>query len=208
MTNDDAIADAATASEQQTADSDVKGDDAPDTLDELLNSFNPDTDEPQTAKADKGTKAEAPPVDPGKIARLEKFAEQYEATETQREIETLVKSIKGDHETLADLPDMAVSGWLQEVARKDSRVLNAWMSRHSKPDQWQTVVKGLGSRMAKEVSPKKDAKLSADREAAAAAVRNRGTAPPETPAISNAEMDKMSDSDFDNWKKGVARGAA
>ena len=54
----------------------------------------------------------------------------------------------------------------------------------------------------------RNAKLSQDREAAQASVRNRGNAPPEEPSVRNAELDKMSDADFENFKRGLARGAA
>ena len=182
-----AAPDAQPGGEQPTADD----------IEKLLGEFDaPPKEEPRTEEVK---------LDPQKIAELDQFRETYAADVTNRDLATAVSIIKGTDEALEGLSDKMVRGWLEQEGREDNRLLQAFAQRHAKPDVWRSLLTAMGPRLAREVAPKTDPQLTEDREAAHAAVRNRGTAPPEEKGISNADLTKMSDRDFDAFKKQLGR---
>lgn len=172
-----------------------------DDLDQLLNEF----DEGTKPKPEETKASPEPKKEPDDLDDLRRFAKDYQQRELDREISATVKGMKDRNETLNGLSDAFVEARLNWEASKDPRLQSAWVNRHQNPQAWEKVLDGLGRKLSGEIASRPDPQLTNDRDAARAAVRGTSTQPAEDPKPKNSDMAKMSDAEFEAYKKGLLK---
>lgn len=173
-------------------------------LDDLLNEFDDQMKpaEPEAPETPPQTPPETPPETPSynpEIAQLMEFRNQYEADQARKAINDTVGQMQGLNETLKDMNPDLIEGFLQTRASRDPRISQAWMNRHSNPDGFEKVLKGLSDELAGNVRPI-DQKATDDHAALKAAVSEA----PVQSAPSAADLNKMSDAEFAAYKASLA----
>jgi len=93
-----------------------------------------------------------------------------------------------------------IDGWLNDKARKDSRINNAYSQRHSNPVGWKKVFASLSDEFKSQFTPKESTE-ERDREAAAAFVRGSSTKEVPQPSVSESDLSKMSDQEFADYER-------
>lgn len=149
-----------------------------DDLDALLAQFNQQTTlartEPASPAPQPQTSQQQPTVDPNRLAAIENRL-------FQEDLNKAVANIMGD----LKIPTRVAKGWIDQMANEDPRIQRAFAERHTNPQAWERVEKGLSREFAKEMKALTDIDPNAteDRAAVAAAVRGASTQrAPETPA--------------------------
>lgn len=111
-------------------------------------------------------------------------------------------------EFLSDLSDMpfevrrgVVEGFLNEAARKDSRINSAYTEQHVNPDAWQKVRARLVEDFKGQFKQKEASTVDQDREAAAAYVRGSSTQEVPQKELSNEDLAAMSDAEFNEYQR-------
>lgn len=165
-----------------------------DDLDSILSEFEPEPNpEP---KPDPSTMVEGVKEAVGWI-REQKEAEA--AKQTQEDIDKAVEFITGE----MVISQKLANGYLHQIAANDQRFMKAFTERHQNPGGWQKVLDGVKAEFAKEVNEQPDAQLTADRDAARAAVQGTSTTSPDPQPTSNADLNNMSDAEFKAYKAGL-----
>lgn len=133
-------------------------------LDSLLNEFETQA-KPQPAPAP--AKAAPDPV----VAELQR---DIASMKFEREIEPVLKNIRGEipQDVLSDREFLAL---IDDRAKHDPRIQNAYWNRASNPSVWAKIEKGLNAEYSKKFQPRVDAAATEDRNAVAAAVRGTST---------------------------------
>lgn len=145
-------------------------------LDALLSDFEAQT-KPQPAPT------VAQPAQPDVVAQLQREVDALKRSQTETrerdDITKVIKDLKGD----APVPDWAVRGWLSTVAEQNPAINNIWNNRDSNPAAAKKLVASLKKQWDAEQAKNKpvDTEATADRLAAAAAVRGTSTKAPEEP---------------------------
>ena len=139
---------------------------APDDLDTLLKEFETGTK----------PKVESPKTDDDPLRQwaMQKMSEEQRTLETKDEKEA-ISFVKGT----ANDPDWAVWGFMNDMARNDPRIANAWSKRHENPSAWKSAQKILQKAYQTEVSNRVDPQATQDRETVVAAVRGASSTKPE-----------------------------
>lgn len=114
--------------------------------------------------------------------------------QTQTDISSAVKAVKGDLEIDDDL----VEGLLYRKASTDPRFLRAFQLRHENPSTWADMQKAMNRDLAAKASAKPDQNLTDDRAAVEAAVRSASTGSTEE---APPDFGSMSDAEFNAWKR-------
>lgn len=170
----------------------VKADETP-TVDSLLSEFDTavqQADEPSPTP-------EAPNLDvDAKLNAVYEFQQQQIEERTQADIQSAVGILQESSSHMKDMPPGVVRAYLDDMARNDSRVLQAFKQRNAQPDKWQTILKAAGKEFDKAMPTPKEQKVAEDMDALRAAVHTGDTvAEPSVPS----DMHKMSDGEFNQY---------
>lgn len=149
-----------------------------------------------------GAKTEAPKGDVisndevlGFIRSIKADRDRENTERANAEFEATAKAIKGD----IGISDKIVKGWLEQEAKDDPRLLNAYLDRKKNPQKWEKIQTQLTARLRNELTniPSKSATETANQ--IESAVRN---AKPQTqnPGIPK-NLSDLSDADFKKAKK-------
>ena len=98
-------------------------------------------------------------------------------------------------------------GQLHLAGSKDPRLIEAFENRDQNPSKWEGIVKALGNELKSDLAPV-DAAATESWNAVEASVRSASTsAPKQAPSFSEKDLKKMSDADFETFRKeqGFAR---
>lgn len=164
-------------------------------LDSLLSDFEAQTKPqpaPQPVLADE--KAQLLEVKMKVDAWERQQAAQRDAADTEK----VIQQIKGD----LPIEDYTVEGWLSRKARVEPRINDVWLNRDKNPGAVAKLVKALKAEFVAEQEKKAKATIdpvaTADRMAAAAAVRGTSTKAPDSPAPRYGDM---TDAEFQAEKR-------
>jgi hypothetical protein len=158
-----------------------------DSLDDLLKEFESVQEPPKEAKGEQAS---------GDISEdvkwIRDLREQEESKRVQEAIVQTVEALKEGIDCPVELPLKWWRGRLEEEARENPRITQAWLARESKPDVWKKVQAHLKKQMESELSVRRD--MTDDRDAVTAAVRSASKAPMRESVAH--DFDSMSDAEF------------
>lgn len=167
-----------------------------DELDTLLSEFESSAEtKPKTSQPETAAKPGAQ-LDPADVENLKRFAATYEADRTRADVLKAVASAKQSAPALSAFDDDVVEAMLNAKAQKDPRLQQAWLQRHQKPMEWNKVMKAVAWDIAKGLKRAPDEQLTADREAARAAVSGRATEAPGDNEPSKEQLRSMPGREF------------
>lgn len=170
----------------------VEDNSAPD-LEALLSEYEQETQVEQQAQP-----SEPQTPDPDRLNQVYSYVEQQQRQAMEREtneaIANSVKTIKDGMEM--HLPDNVIEGYLEQMARKDSRIANAFLQRDKNPQGWNNVLKGVQRAIVNDFNSLPDPKVNEDRQAVAAAVRSASTKQQQTDDFDEKKVRGMSANDL------------
>lgn len=137
-----------------------------DDLDSLLAEFDQSTRTTTTTHTPEPTQQTQPVISDDRIRRIEDRIFQDDLNST-------IKNITGD----LKLPDRFAKGWIDQVARENPAVANAFLNRANNPNAWKKIENALSKEIAKDfkaLTPV-DEGATVDRAAVTAAVRGAST---------------------------------
>lgn len=137
--------------------------------------------------------AQTPQLDESAVINAARKLEQFEKRQQAEDFNRAVKAVKGD----LPFTDDIVSGFLNVMAGKDKRLVEAYVSRDSNPQKWNSVVKALNNELRKQIEAIPNRQVTADLQAAAASARSLQNKPPEAPV----DVRNMSDAEFERYKE-------
>jgi hypothetical protein len=178
---------------------------APDELDQLLKQFETPAETPKTeSKAD--TKLETSDIkDVVEYVRAERTRKDSETVRT--DIEKARSVIRSQLDEIGvKVPDIFLEGSLDAMARKDPRIAKAWMQREKNPQAWTDVLTGIAKTLRKDFESLPDKEATDDKNAVRLAVRSASTRTPEPDALDPKKLTKMSDAEFNKYKRELRGG--
>lgn len=175
---------------------------ARETLDDLLGAFdNPaDSSGGQTTQGDRSTDTDRAKTDPDIAKRLEALEVRDAEKGYRTDMDAAIKAVRGDLDPEI-FDDVWIEGYLNEQARRDSRLQNAWAQRHKNPQAYQKILGSLSDQIGKKFSKVIDRQATEDREAVAAAVRGASPAAAADDKEERRKVAKMSDREFQDMKR-------
>lgn len=184
--NTQAVVDAADTTAQpvvQANDARTDGD----SLESLLAQFDQGTKTEPVSPPVKQPEQTAPAVDPGRLHRIEERL-------FKEDLDKAVANITGDMK----VPKRVATGWLDQMAREDPRIGQAFLNKEANPSAWSRIERTLAKEFSKEMKQftSIDHQVTEDREIVAAAVRGASTAAPEEKA---PDFAKMTDGEMRKW---------
>lgn len=167
-----------------------------DDLDQLLSQY--EEEQPGASKSE-------PEAKPGTEADYSRLASEVEALKKQqheervaKEVDDLVDQIRGESEVSPRL----VRGWLDQIARENPKLANAYFNPNAGTKERQKIQNGLAKEFHKEFSGSRiDPKATEDRAAVTAALRGASKQAPGDDDIDEAAVAKMTDAEFEAWSK-------
>ena len=127
------------------------------------------------------------------LLRLQKI----ESVRSHFFIQCTIREVVGD----TNLSDKWFEGQLHLAASKDPRLTEAFQNRETNPSKWGSIVKAIGQELKSELAPV-DAAATESWNAVEASVRSASTSTPkEAPAVDAKALKKMSDADFEAYRK-------
>lgn len=184
--------DASAKPEEQVTDARKETDD----LDSLLAQF--EQANPKSAEQPPAPAAAAKPDDvtaiSAKLAQYESVIPEINNRLFRQDMDQTIKDVRGDLDP-GVFDDETVEAWIDGMARKDTRLQQAWLQRSNNPRQWQQIKSELGKKFVQKFSKLPDKSATDDRNIVAAAVRGASTKasaepPPNYSRMSNAEYRK------------------
>ena len=176
---------------------------AQDDLEAALKEF--DAEDPLKASEETKPESETPDDIDKKVSERvqQELAKQRAGEKAEADLKKAVGVVKGD----MDIDDGFVEFELRKAADSDPRLVKAFFARDQRPDEWNKVLKAFGRNLGKRFDGKIDSKVTADREAAAAAVQGASTAAPAKEELSQKEVANLSPQQFEQMKRDMRRGA-
>lgn len=197
MTEEQAVVEETNAPAKPAAEEPVAQDK---TAEDFLKEFEEELDK-ETAE----TELEKPKDDQSKIDWLVEREEERQKAETRETTRSTVNEavdvIKKD--LGLEIPDRMIRGDLYARAEDDPRFLNAFANRHKNPSAWSGVLSSVAKELRTEFESRPDENATADRNAVRNAVRSITGAPQQPASPSNADLEKMSDHQFAEYKRGL-----
>lgn len=166
-TNSQTVVDTSNAAAAPAA-TDVSAQTNVDDLDKLLAEFDQETARGPAAPQPEPQQTQQPvaPISEDRLRRIEDriFKDDLDAT---------IKNIVGD----LKIPERFSKGWIDQVARENPKVANAFVNRANDPASWNRIEKALSKEMAKDFKALTpiDEPSTVDHNAVAAAVRGAST---------------------------------
>lgn len=169
-------------------------------LDKLLSEFEESEAKPKGEAAGGEAKKEEKKDDD--ISEVRAWIKQQEARNARQELTGLASGMKKDHPGLSHLSEKRIVDLLEIEASNDKRIATAWLKRDQFPETWAQVVKTLGKKLEGEFSRAPDPQLTADRDAARAAVSGRSTSAPSEERIKSGQgFGDMSDAEWAAYER-------
>lgn len=160
-------------------------------LDSLLSEYDEPKEEPKAAP-----QPEVPQISPD----VQNFMNRQIKKENDQAINEAAKIMK---ESVGDtnLTEKWFKGQLHLAGAEDPRIIDAFNNRDNAPKQWEAIVKGIATDLAKELAPT-DQSATESWNAVASAVHSASTSAPKTePGFSEKDLKNMSDAEFQAFKK-------
>jgi len=133
---------------------------------------------------------------------VEDYIQAQQEKDTRRAITESVTQLKEFDKSLNGVGNVAIEGFLQLKAQRDTRIADAFHKRDENPDGWQRVLKGMAHEFSQEFKAP-DAQITEDRNAMRAAVETQPeTSDSEAPSVS--DLNRMSDAEFLRYKESLA----
>lgn len=100
-----------------------------------------------------------------------------------------------------DLPEGFIEGYIEQAARKDVRIRNAWLSKDLNPSGWQKVLKGMNSQIRSDIKAKTEAQKQEDERQMVSAMHSSATKAKHAPTNREqmAKINKMSDLELEQY---------
>lgn len=169
-----------------------------DDLDALLKQFDETKPEPKPEpKPDE--------ITPDAIKRLEGLERMIAEERYRKDMAETLKVVRGDLDPEI-FDDTLVEAWIDTQARNDPRLSRAWQERYSNPKHFAKVREQLGKAFAAKFSKLPDKQATEDRETVAAAIRGASTKAPKTDDIDEKAVSKMTDAEFEAFKRTLKAG--
>lgn len=127
--------------------------------------------------------------------------EQEVAERTNKDIADAAEKLREGWEEAP--PAALLEGEIWKSAGKDQRFLQAFQNRHQQPDLWDRILKAKQKELKAMLEARPDSEATADRDAVTSAVRSASKAPPGPQAPTEAEIAKMSDAEFERYKRSL-----
>ena len=161
-----------------------------DDLDASLKEFDQETAQTEEKPTDPPKPDEADDEMAGRVAAIEnRFVSE--------DLSKAVASVKGDHNNLAGVSDDIIEARMRLESSRNPDFEKAFLNQAGNPDGFRKVMKSLGEKIAKEVGAVADPQLTKDRDAMRTAVNTQSTSTTAPDGSSQAEVQAMSDEDFD-----------
>jgi len=156
----------------------------PDDLDTLLAEFNAGTVEPSPEP-----QVVTPPDNSDIRSEIEELKQTINRQDQAKECADLAQGVRdaGGLDPVA-FDDNVIIGIVDQMAKTDASLRNAWLKTTNDPKARAKLVAGLGHSLGKRFSKSVDQNATSDREAVAAAVRGHSTPAPQTEAPDYTEM--------------------
>lgn len=186
---------------------DAQGDD----LDSLLAEWDQDQEQ-QTKESTSGGQSDSGKSEsqelPSDVREVVDYVKEQRdrdiAERTNRDIADAAEKLREGWE---DAPPAALlEGEIWKSAGKDQRFLQAFQQRHQQPEKWDRILKAKQREVKSLLEQKPDSEATADREAVTAAVRSASKAPASPEGPSAEDISKMTDAEFERYKRQL-RGA-
>lgn len=149
-----------------------------------------------------------PTAIPQELLPVIRFAETKMHQEVKAEIDKEVDSAIGHltgQEEFKDVPKRLARGFLEAYAQETPEFKKAYNERKANPKGWQSALEAAGQSWQEDMKGWGGQTVRSDVEAAKASVRGTSSAPPPPQRQkSTAEMNKMSDHDFAEYKRELA----
>lgn len=133
-----------------------------------------------------------------KISSIERMLNDQRAeqarTTAKTEIDSTVKSIKGD----LNIPDKFIKAFLNERAAEDPRLEQAYLAKSQNPDKWAAIETKLRAELQGFLEGLIDKDATETRETITSSVLNAKST---TPGPKSVQLSKMSDLEFEQFKK-------
>ena len=159
-------------------------------MEELLQEFDAGANE----------EVEEPTQDVGdsRIDEVHHFMQQEQARKTNEDINNAISMMKGAEESISGLPDTMLRGYLNELARGNPKLLNAFANRHDKPETWGKIVESAARDLGSQLSIKRDDKITSDMASVRSAVEQSESKSNDGPT--DEEIKNMSPAEFQQYK--------
>ena len=165
-------------------------------LDDVLNSleseFEQGTAEPQQEPK--------PDSEPAQNTALEERLKVLERERMEADISGAVSTIR---DSGVNASPRVIRAMLNEIADEKPAFASAFANRKSNPEGWTKALNAASREINRELGERIDPGVTEDTEALAAAVR--GTSSATTTDDEAPDFSKMSDAEFENWKRGGGR---
>lgn len=182
--------DVAAASEDQSQ-ADTEDRSAQDDLDSILAEYDSRDSQAQPDKADKEASTDDGKLDKA-LSYIEKMEQQEQARAYREAMDESINAIKGED---LELDNELIEGWLNYKASQDSRISQAYVDRHNKPQVWNRTLKALRNELVNKAS-RVDKDATSDSEAIASSMRSASSSKSEQKTVSKEDLNKMSDKEF------------
>ena len=131
---------------------------------------------------------------------LEQSVEDLQHQSYRRGIDDSVSKMKS-HGGISHVGNTAIEGYMEQRARMDPRITQAFMQREKNPVAWEKVLGSLAQDYSKEIR-QPDAQVTEDQKAMRAAVESQpDTAEPEFKSV--RDLNNMNDSEFALYKESL-----
>ena len=186
MTEPQAVVDETKVPAPQGTEVEKRTDDTAD-LDVLLAEFDQKTkkSEPESSPPAPQTQ---PTIDPATLERIKRV----ESRLLEDDINEAVKQVFGERK----VSPRVARGWLDQVARENPAVAQAFLNKANDPRTWNKFARSLEKEVEKDFPPAVDENATVDHEAVAQSVRGASTKttaepPPKLGSMSNAQYRKF-----------------
>lgn len=160
-------------------------------LEDLLKDYD-SQEEPETP-----VKQQEPAIDRNRLAAVEAYMQQQMQTQNRSAIDEAAKSVKqAAGEVGANIPDRLFRGALRDEAAENPAIEAAFNDRFNNPIKWEKIITQLGSKIAKDLTPK-DSRATESWNAVEGAMHSASTSNQEE---TMPDFNKMSDAEFAKWK--------
>lgn len=163
-----------------------------DNLDTLLSEFDSKTKKDEVDTTGSDTK------EPTGLSKEDReLLEEVRADKFSKELNTEIDSIKSHLSDEVNISGKLLKQIVVGMADENRDIASAYTNRRSNPEGWAKVQKAIASEIGKEFLNQPDQAATDNHEAVAAAVRSASTTtPPEDKPLTNEDMNKMSDAEF------------
>ena len=142
------------------------------------------------------------------LKELRAIRQETIAERTEADITKMIDGWQTSDDVLKGVDQGLIRALLNDEARSDPRLANAFLARKQNPGQWQRIETAIRQKVSQRLAGVPNAQITADRRAASLAGAGiSATSPSATGPKAAAEVNRMSDSEFARHKAAQLRGA-